>query len=239
MDAPVAIRRETVHAGAAVPMNGPITLLVADDHATRLGIRMALAEEMQICAEADNAEQAIRAAKAEQPDVCLIGRELPGDGLGAVRAICRAAPATAVVLLAAVRDVDEMLEAVRGGAMGYVPGPLDADRLLRIIHAVARREAVMPRSLVMDLMLELRGGAAESDLLTGRETEVLGMLRRGQSTRAIAVRLGIAPSTVRRHISELVHKLGVVDRRELTSVRRGVLSGQPPSSSPGELFNNP
>src|SRR5450432_1420332 len=153
MDAPVAIRRETVHAGAAVPMNGPITLLVADDHATRLGIRMALAEEMQICAEADNAEQAIRAAKAEQPDVCLIGRELPGDGLGAVRAICRAAPATAVVLLAAVC----------GGAMGYVPGPLDADRLLRIIHAVARREAVMPRSLVMDLMLELRGGAAESD----------------------------------------------------------------------------
>lgn len=234
----MASRRETFHADAAAPMNGPITLLVADDHATRLGIRMALAEEMQICAEAENAEQAIRAAKAEQPDVCLIGRELPGDGLGAVRAICRAAPHTAVVLLAAVRDVDEMLEAVRGGAMGYMPGPLDAERLLRIIYAVSRREAVMPRSLVMDLMLELRGGAAESDLLTGRETEVLSMLRRGQPTRAIAVRLGIAPSTVRRHISELMHKLGVSDRRELTSVRRDVPLGERPSS-PGGLFNNP
>jgi DNA-binding NarL/FixJ family response regulator len=221
-----------------MPMSGPITLLVADDRATRLGIRMALAEEMQICAEAENAEQAIRAAKAEQPDVCLIGRELPGDGLGAVRAICRAAPHTAVVLLAAVRDVDEMLEAVRGGAMGYMPGPLDAERLLRIIHAVSRREAVMPRSLVMDLMMELRGGAAESDLLTGRETEVLGLLRRGQSTRTIAVGLGIAPSTVRRHISELMHKLGVGDRRELTSVRRDGSLGERPFS-PGELFNNP
>jgi DNA-binding NarL/FixJ family response regulator len=234
----VSIRRETFHAGAAAPMNGRITLLVADDRATRLGIRMALADEMRICAEAENAEQAIRAAKREQPDVCLIGREIPGDGLAAVRAICRAAPHTAVVVLAALRDVDEMLEAVRGGAMGYMPGPLDAERLLRIIHAVARREAVMPRSLVMDLMLELRGGAAESDLLTGRETEVLGMLRRGQSTRAIAVRLGIAPSTVRRHISELVYKLGVGDRRGLTSVRRAVSPGERPSS-PGKLLNNP
>jgi DNA-binding NarL/FixJ family response regulator len=219
-------------------MNGQITLLVADDRATRFGIRLALADEMRICAEAENAEQAIRAAKAEQPDVCLIGRELPGDGLGAVRAICRAAPHAAVVLLAAVRDIDEMLEAVRAGAMGYMPGPLDPARLLRIIYAVARREAVMPRSLVMDLMLELRGGAAESDLLTGRETEVLGMLRRGQSTRAIAVRLGIAPSTVRRHISELMRKLGVGDRRELTSVRRDVSPGNSPSS-PGKLLNIP
>lgn len=238
MDVPVPIRREMSHAGAAARMTGEISLLVADDRATRLGIRMALADEMRICAEADNAEQAILAAKREQPDVCLIGREIPGDGLGAVRGICRAAPGTAIVVLAAVRDVDEMLEAVRGGAMGYMPGPLDAERLLRIVRAVARREAVMPRSLVMDLMLELRGGAAESDLLTARETEVLGMLRRGQSTRAIAVRLGIAPSTVRRHISELMHKFGVGDRRELTSVRRGV-SPDEPRSSRGKLLDSP
>lgn len=200
-------------------MTDRITAMVADHGATRLGIRMALGDDVQICAEADNAEQAIRAAKREQPDVCLIGREIPGDGLAAVRAISRAAPNSAIVVLAAVRDVDEMLEAIRAGAIGYVPGALDADRLRRVVHAVATREAVVPRSMVLELLLELRGVAVESDLLTGREAEVLGMLRRGQTTQAIATRLNIAPGTVRRHISEVVHKLGVDDRRGLMKLR--------------------
>ena len=90
--------------------------------------------------------------------------------------------------------------------------------------------AVVPRSMVLDLLLELRGGGEGSNGVTGRESQVLGMLRRGCSTAAIAERLGIAPVTVRRHISDLVHKLGVENRGALVGSR-----AKPPISDPSVL----
>jgi DNA-binding NarL/FixJ family response regulator len=193
-------------------VNGEVRLLIADHEATRLGIRMALAPEIAVCAEVGEAEQAIRAAMREQPDVCLVGRDLRGGGLAAVRGICRAAPNAAVVVLAQAGEADDLLECVRAGAIGYVPGALDSERLRRVIGAVSINEAVIPRSMVLELVLELRGSGAGGGLLTVREAQVLRLLRRGHSTAAIAERLEIAPVTVRRHVSELVHKLGVEDR---------------------------
>jgi len=178
---------------------------------------MALDGMVEICAEADDAEHAIRAAKREQPDLCLVGGDIAGDGLAAVRGICRAAPDAAVVVLAEANDVDSLLDSIRAGAVGYVPGTVDAERLRRIVRAVAANEAVVPRSMVLELLLELRGAGTGVDALTARESQVLGMLRRGHSTAEIAQRLTIAPVTVRRHISELVRKLGVEDRVGLTS----------------------
>jgi two-component system, NarL family, response regulator LiaR len=192
-------------------------LLIADHAPTRLGIRMALGPEVEVCAEAGVVEHAIRAAKRVQPDVALVGTEISAEWRVAVRGICRAAPGCAVVVLAqsSDSDSDDMLESIRAGAVGYVPGPLDADRLRRIFRAVTDNEAVVPRGMVIDLLSELRGGQSASDVLTGREAQVLGMLRRGRSTAWIAERLQIAPVTVRRHISELVHKLGVENRSDL------------------------
>jgi two-component system nitrate/nitrite response regulator NarL len=192
-------------------------MLIADHAATRVGIRMALNGEAAVCAEADDAEQAIRAAKREQPDVCLVGDDLPGGALTAVRGVSRAAPNAAVVVLTQSEDVDYLLESVRAGAVGYVPGALDGERLRRVVRAVAAHEAVVPRSMVLELLLELRGGGAGADALTAREAQVLGMLRRKHTTAEIAERLAIAPVTVRRHISQLVRKLGVEDRAALTA----------------------
>jgi DNA-binding NarL/FixJ family response regulator len=191
-------------------------LLIVERTATRVGIRMALNGVVEVCAEADDAEQAIRAAKREQPDLCLIGDHIAGDGLAAIQGITRAAPACAVVVLAEAHDADYLLECVRAGAVGFVPGALDAERLNRVVKAAANNEAVVPRSMVLELILELRGGGTGADALTVRESQVLGMLRRGHRTAEIAERLVIAPVTVRRHISELVRKLGVEDRAALT-----------------------
>jgi DNA-binding NarL/FixJ family response regulator len=190
-------------------------LLIVDREATRVGIRMTLGGEVEICAEAADAEQAIRAAKREQPDLCLVGAEV-ADLFGAVRGVCRAAPGAAVVVLANDHSVEDLLDAVRAGAVGYVPGPLDAERLRRIVRAAAANEAVVPRSMVLELLLELRSADAAGDGLSKRESQVLGMLRRGHTTAEIAERLQIARVTVRRHISELVRKLGVEDRSALT-----------------------
>jgi DNA-binding NarL/FixJ family response regulator len=198
-----------------------LRLLIADRAPTRLGIRMALDGEVVVCAEADDAERAIRAAKREQPDVCLIGRELADEGLSAVRGICRAAPQAAVVVLAADPDPQDLLDCVRAGAVGYVPGAVDGAGLRRIVRAVSDNEAAIPRAMVLELLMELRTSASSGDGLTSRESEVLGMLRRGYTTAEVADRLRIAPVTVRRHISELVHKLGVENRSGLVSASPG------------------
>ena len=97
-------------------------MLIVDHAPTRVGIRMALGDDGRICAEADDVEQAI-ASERMQPDVCLVGREVAGYALSAIRGMCREAPTTAVVVLAEVRDVDDMLDAVQAGAVDYVPGP--------------------------------------------------------------------------------------------------------------------
>lgn len=211
-------------------MTHPLRLLIADREATRAGIRMALNGEVHVCAEAEDAEHAIRAAKREQPDVCLVGAGLAGDALAAVRGICRAAPQAAVVVLDQDHNVEDLLDSVRAGAVGYVPGALDAERLRRIVRAISAKEAVVPRSMILELLLELRGAGTDGDGLSTRESQVLGMLRRGHTTSEIAERLSIAPVTVRRHISELVHKLGVEDRSALTSRQAGGWGREP---SPG------
>lgn len=192
-------------------------VLIADRAATRLGMRVALdGGDVEICAEADTAEQAIRAANAQQPDVCLIAWEIPGGGSVAVRGVTRAAPRASVVVLSDTAEAEVMLEAVRAGAVGYLPGLLGPERLRKVLAAIDANEAVLPRALVRDLLTEIRSAGGAAGELTGREVQVLGMLRRGHSTASIAQRLGITPVTVRRHISETVRKLGVADRSDLT-----------------------
>lgn len=206
-------------------MTDRIRLLIADWEPTRLGIRMALDGTAEVCAEADDAEQAIRAAMREQPDVCLVGHDIPGGAIATVRGVSRAAPNASVVLLTPSYDSDDLLESIRAGAVGYVPGAVDPERLRRVVKAIAANEAVVPRSMVLELLLELRGGGPGVDALSTREAQVLGMLRRGQTTSEIADRLAIAPVTVRRHISQLVRKTGVEDRAALMRDDRALRSG--------------
>jgi DNA-binding NarL/FixJ family response regulator len=183
---------------------------------------MALSGVAVVCAEAGDAEEAIRAAARTQPDVCLIGLEIPGGGINAVRGISEVSPGSAVIVLAGVSDVEDLLASVRAGAIGYIPGGVDAERLRRVVRAAADREATVPRSMVLDLLGELRTTVPGDERLTAREAQILGMLRRGHSTSEIASRLAISPVTVRRHISELVRKVGVTDRAGLVPAGGGL-----------------
>ena len=192
-----------------------LKVLIADHPPTCAGVRLALGDQVELSGEVSDASLAIRTAHRDRPDLCLVGRDLAGGWLSAVRGIRRAAPDTSVVVLAQEPNVDDLLEAIRTGAVGYMPGPIDKARLANIVSAVSEKQAVIPRAMVLELLMELRGVWSDGDGLTTRESKVLGMLRRGHTTATIAERLAIAPVTVRRHISELVHKLGVEDRSGL------------------------
>ena len=202
-----------------------VKVLLVDHPPTRAGMRMAPGGEVEICAECGEVDLAIRAAKLEQPDIALIGREIAGDWRAAVRGVCRAAPHCAVIVLAQSPDADDMLESIRAGALGYVPGTIGADKLRTMFRFARTREALIPRTMVLELLTEIRGTSVPETGLTVREAQVLGMVRRGHSTAWIADRLQIAPVTVRRHISELVHKLGVENRSDL--VERRIESATP------------
>lgn len=194
-------------------------VLVAHVPAIRLGVRIALEGAFQIRAEAGDAEDAIAAAQREQPEICLIGLDLPGEAIGAIQGICEVAPGTAVIALADSPDPDDLLSCVHAGAVGYVFVGIRAVALRRVVAAARAGEAVVPRAMVLVLVRELQRAASGDTALTPREMQVLDLLRRGRSTAAIAERLGISTVTVRRHISASMHKMGAKDRAALAQAR--------------------
>jgi DNA-binding NarL/FixJ family response regulator len=125
-------------------------------------------------------------------------------------------PGTAIVVLADRPEIDDLLQALRAGAIGYMPVGFDPAQLRRAITAVRSEQAAIPRSMVRELVDEIRSfESVVQGQLTLRERQVLAMVRRGDSTARIAQRLAISPVTVRRHISVLVRKAGVASRAEL------------------------
>ena len=191
-------------------------VLVADTATMRLGVRLALDGFAKVCAEADDCEAAVRAARTHRPDACLIGTSIGDGAVNTVRAIAEAVPGVPIVVLSGRDSVDDLMQALRAGAAGYVLAGAGAPQLRRVIEVVLRDEAAVPRSMMRYLVDEVRAiEFADQERLTSRESEILTMLRRGHSTASIAADLSISPITVRRHISRLVEKAGVRGRAEL------------------------
>jgi DNA-binding NarL/FixJ family response regulator len=195
-----------------------IRVLVADaDVATRRGIRLLLERSgFLVCAEAGDAEAAVAAAVRERPALCLVDAGIP-----AIDRIKSRVPETTVVVFVAEVDEDELVEALRAGASGYLPKNVDPAGLVRALHAAVRGEPALPRSLLAPVVEAFRGrerrrrvnvpGRAAIEL-TPREAEVLELLRDDLSTAEIANRLDISPITVRRHVGTVLGKLRVPDR---------------------------
>ncbi|HYA67429.1 MAG TPA: response regulator transcription factor [Acidimicrobiales bacterium] len=205
-------------------MSRPISVLVADDHArTRSLVRNALERSggFRVCAEAATADEAIVSATEEHPDVCLLDINMPGSGIAAAARITAALPGTSVVMLTVSRQDEDLFDALRAGASGYLLKGLDENRIGESLRRVLNGEAALPGSLVARLVEEFRdrehrrvvlpGGSPAR--LTGREWDVLELMRQGLNTAEIAARLFISTTTVRSHVSSILRKLGVADRR--------------------------
>ena len=197
-------------------MASPPTVVIADDHpATRLGVRMALTNGgFNVVAEAADCDGAVSAVLRKRPDVCLLDVRMPGGGIAAASRLARAGSPTALVMLTVSESTDDVLAALRAGAVGYLPKDMSPDRLPAALCAVLHGEAALPRAIVGLVLRRLaanpiRVGDVE---LTARESEILRMLRSGTTTAEVAEILSLSPITVRRHISAGVAKLGVADR---------------------------
>lgn len=203
-------------------MSGRIRVLVADNHApTRAGVRASLStDEFEVVAEASNAQDAVELAVLTSPDLCLLDIHMPGSGISAAEKISRELPDCAVVMLTCLRDDDDLFDALRAGARGYLLKDMDPDRLGPALRGVLAGEAALPRALVSRVLEEFQGRARRKlfvqdhrpTQLTSREWEIMDLLRTGLSTDDVAQRLFVAPGTVRVHVSSVLKKLQVPDR---------------------------
>ena len=134
----------------AVPTR-PLRVLIADDHVVmRRSFREDLeAAGIEVCAEAATGAEAVRAALAERPDLCLLDVRMPGgDGITAAESIRQALPEVKIVLITAVPDEDGVLAAARAGADAYLAKDIGSQRLPHVLRAVMRGETSYPRRLL-------------------------------------------------------------------------------------------
>lgn len=201
----------------------PAIVLAEDEPLTRKELRRLLElAGFDVKAEAADADTAVEMCVRERPQLCLVDLYMRGGGIRIVREVTRRVPEALVVVLTASEDRDDMVDAIRAGASGYLVKTMDPDRIAHALHGVLAGEAAIPRVLMAALLRDLqtqgrkrlitgRDGRAD---LTSREWEILGLMCDGLSGPNIAERLYISPVTVRRHSSEVVRKLGVRDRGE-------------------------
>lgn len=202
-------------------MNSPIRIVIADDHVlVRQGIRAFLEThaDLSIVGEAEDGTEALRLCVEMQPHVALIDLVMPGGGIETTRTIREACPQTQVVLLTSFEDPQQIVAAVRAGALSCLLKDVDADALADAVRKASRGEAVLHQRVAARLMELLRKdsepGSEMLDLLSQREREVLALIAEGLNNQLIAERLGIGEKTVKTHVSNVLGKLDVSDRTQ-------------------------
>ena len=211
-------------------MNQLLRVVVADDHPpTRAMVGDALADQgCEVVALVPDAWAAVAAARAHRPHVCLLDVHMPGGGVAAAAEITRALPETAVVMLTASRDDEDLFAALRAGAAGYLIKGMDPERLGPTLRGVLTGEAALPRWLAAKVIAEFREPtrpvaarrSAAADKLSPREREVMQMLGEGLSTEEVGRRLFLSSTTVRVHVSAVLRKLRVKDRESALGLLR-------------------
>lgn len=139
----------------------PLRVLIADDHVVmRRSFREDLeAPGIEVCAEAATGAEAVRAAIAERPDLCLLDVRMPGDGITAAESIRQALPGVKIVLITAFPDEDGALAAARAGADAYLAKDIGSRRLPHVLRAVTQGETSYPRRLLHPVLRALQSSA--------------------------------------------------------------------------------
>jgi len=209
-------------------------ILLADDHAVvRRGLRMVLDAEadLEVVAEADDGAEAVDLALAQEVDLAILDVTMPRlTGIQAASRITQAKPQLRTLMLSMHDNERYFFEALRAGASGYVLKSVADRDLVEACRAVMRGEPFLypgaVDALIQDYLTRAReGDPLPEDPLTPREGEIVKLIAESRTTKDIAALLVISEKTVERHRSNILEKLGMRDRVELTryAIRRGLI----------------
>ncbi len=205
-------------------------VFVVDDHAmVRAGVRAELGDAVDVVGEAPDVPTAVEGIRATRPDVVLLDVHLPGGGgLGVLEALRAELPDVRWLALSVSDAAEDVIAVIRAGARGYVTKTISGPDLLDAVRRVADGDVVFsPRLAGFVLDAFSAAGAAPAapveeatdpglDLLSAREREVMQLLARGYTYREIGSRLFISVKTVESHASNVLRKLQLSNRNELT-----------------------
>jgi two-component system, NarL family, response regulator DevR len=201
----------------------PISVLIVDDHeVVRVGLQTVLSREDSIIVvgEASTVTSAVIESVRLKPDVVLMDVRFPdGSGVDACRAIRDCCPGTRVLFLSSYQDDEAVLAAVFEGASGYLLKEVNAEGLLRAIHAVAQGQSVLDPAITQPLLARMRlkkGEASESQrtALSTQQQRVLALVAEGKTNKEIGVSLELSDKTVKNYIRFIFQKLHVTRRAQ-------------------------
>lgn len=215
-------------------------VLVVDDHALfRKGVAGLLrgTEGFLVVGEARDGREAVAKAQALTPDVVLMDVYMPGmDGLEAARRITQAMPDVRIVMLTVSEEDENLFEALKAGAHGYLLKSVEPEDLFRTVRGIVRGEAFLTPSMAARLVEEFtrragREAAAPAVGMSPREWEVLELLTRGAVNKEIAAALRISENTVKNHLKSIMEKLHAENRVQVVAyaLRKGLVRRSPPS----------
>ena len=201
----------------------PIRVILADDHAVvRKGIREFLEEEgdITILAEAGDGNSALSLIQDHAPDVAVLDIQMPGpSGIEVTRALRTAGSLVAILILTAYDDDPYIMAGIQAGANGYVLKSASPDEIIRAVRAVHEGQSAVDPSVAAKLMAYVAAQRSvpptlAAEPLTDRELEVLALVAKGLTNRAIGHQLGISDRTVQGHLANIYGKMGASSRTE-------------------------
>jgi DNA-binding NarL/FixJ family response regulator len=201
-----------------------LRVFLVDDHAMfRAGVRAELGNFVDVVGEAGTVPEAVAGITQAQPDVVLLDVHMPdGGGRAVLEALRRTQPAVKFLALSVSDAAEDVIGLIRAGARGYVTKTISPEQLADAVRRVAEDDAVFsPRlaGFVLDAFAsrpDVPVADPELDQLTNREREVLRLLARGYAYKEIAKELYISIKTVETHVSNVLRKLQMSNRYELS-----------------------
>ncbi len=201
-----------------------IRVLICDDHALfRRGLVMVLESEdgIDVVAEAEDGEDAVARAEETVPDVVLMDVRMPKmSGIEATRAIADVVPSAKILMLTVSDEEEDLYEAVKAGATGYLLKEISIEEVANAIRAVTTGQSLISPSMASKLLSEFNNLAKQAQQkvmaprLTDRELQVLKLVAKGLSNREVAEELFISENTVKNHVRNILEKLHLHSRME-------------------------
>lgn len=199
-----------------------IRVLIVDDHTLfRSGIKLLLQRQpgFEVVGEAGDGLEGVKRAKQLKPDIVLLDLHMPGvNGLEAISLLRDEVPQTEIIMLTVSEDAEDLLEALRAGARGYLLKNIETDFLVDSIRRAVNGESVMSSQMASKLADAMRApqkraiSDASPEKLTPREREIIVMLAKGASNKEVARTLDLAESTVKIHVQGILRKLNLTSR---------------------------